>query len=508
MHLIQLSDTHLTHLGGVTNENFLRVVEVVNRLRPDYVVHTGDVAALLPDQAHDRATAARLLRRVRAPLLVLPGNHDVGSPGPDPWRGIAVTAGRVAAFRRMFGGDRWLEIPPRGPALLGLNSELLGSGLPDECEQWEWLEGEVPALGARPVLLFLHRPLWAPDREAAPVPPSLMVAAPARERLLQLFGPGQLRLVASGHLHRRRVHGREGLLEVWTPSTAFTSRSAYLPSEGAALGITEYWWDGEVEVREPPVEGLRTLLPEEIPELRQTLAAAGGATVDSRAGAQLVDTSNGAEEAVTERALPRSRRGQHTRAALIEAAREVFERDGFLDARIVDIAAAANVATGSFYTYFDDKDEIFAALMSETYEEQTGEEGFGSGPDPVAAVEAEIRTYLDAYRRNAGMRRLMEQVANIQDRFFQVRLRRMASTADRDAAIIRRLQQEGLADPEVDPLLAAVALGAMVSRTAYTVYCSGVPAEVDPAALARTLTRLWLNGLRIHSDPHPHHDPA
>ena len=51
---------------------------------------------------------------------------------------------------------------------------------------------------------------------------------------------------------------------------------------------------------------------------------------------------------VTTRSAPASRRGQRTRAALVTAARSIFERDGFLDARITDITAEAEVASGTF----------------------------------------------------------------------------------------------------------------------------------------------------------------
>ena len=57
----------------------------------------------------------------------------------------------------------------------------------------------------------------------------------------------------------------------------------------------------------------------------------------------------------TARMPPVTRRGIRTRQALVEAARVVFERDGYLDARLSDITAEANCATGTFYTYFNDK---------------------------------------------------------------------------------------------------------------------------------------------------------
>ena len=61
---------------------------------------------------------------------------------------------------------------------------------------------------------------------------------------------------------------------------------------------------------------------------------------------------------------PRSRKGERTRARLIDAAREVFERDGFLTARIADIASTAGLSQGSFYHYFESKEQIFREVAA------------------------------------------------------------------------------------------------------------------------------------------------
>ena len=66
------------------------------------------------------------------------------------------------------------------------------------------------------------------------------------------------------------------------------------------------------------------------------------------------------------RGVRRPARAARGRAqALVEAARRVFERDGFLEARITDITAEAGVAAGTFYTYFTSKEDAFAAVMEE-----------------------------------------------------------------------------------------------------------------------------------------------
>jgi AcrR family transcriptional regulator len=199
-----------------------------------------------------------------------------------------------------------------------------------------------------------------------------------------------------------------------------------------------------------------------------------------------------------DREPPRSRRGRMTRVALLEGARTVFERDGFLDAKISDIAAAAGVATGSFYTYFTDKEDVFDALVDATQEEMLHPGVQTSAPpdDPIARIEESNRAYLEAYRRNAKLMRLFEQVSTIDEGFRQQRLTRSLKFRRRNARMIRLLQKEGKADPELDPDLVSLALGGMVSRLAYSVLAlGGMDVELD--TLVDTATRLWVNALQI-----------
>jgi AcrR family transcriptional regulator len=199
---------------------------------------------------------------------------------------------------------------------------------------------------------------------------------------------------------------------------------------------------------------------------------------------------------------PASARGARTRAALVQAAREVFERDGFLEARITDITGQAGVASGSFYTYFTGKEDVFAAVMDEVQEEMLHPRlrDPSDGDDPVKAIEHANRAYLAAYRRNAKLMALMEQVSQIDEDFRRLRLRRTRAFVQRNAKALARLQRRGLADPELDPDVAARALSAMVSRTAYMRYAQGVGNE-SAESLVRTLTRLWAGALGLRSHP-------
>jgi len=56
-------------------------------------------------------------------------------------------------------------------------------------------------------------------------------------------------------------------------------------------------------------------------------------------------------------------RVQETQARLLEAAEEVFVRDGFEGAQLDEIAAAAGRSKGSVYTHFKNKEDLFLALF-------------------------------------------------------------------------------------------------------------------------------------------------
>ena len=190
------------------------------------VVHTGDLVRLHPADRADRELAAtELSAAVDGTRLVVPGNHDVGHGWlDDPEASIEgpTSSALVQAFRAIWGTDRfahelgaWL--------LLGLNAHVLGTRLPEEAEQDDWLRTTVRDAGDRPLALFLHQPVCL--RATSEVLPdtykTLSVPPEPRRRLLDLLGP-RLHLVASGHLHTARSAVIDGVAHVWAPSAAFT----------------------------------------------------------------------------------------------------------------------------------------------------------------------------------------------------------------------------------------------------------------------------------------------
>ena len=59
----------------------------------------------------------------------------------------------------------------------------------------------------------------------------------------------------------------------------------------------------------------------------------------------------------------REQKKQIYRPRILEAASEQFERKGFSETSIADIMKAANLGVGTFYNYFESKEEILLALL-------------------------------------------------------------------------------------------------------------------------------------------------
>ena len=276
MRIVQISDTHISHLGGIPSGNMSLLIDHVNNeLRPDLVVHTGDVVIANPDSAQDRETAWNLVQKIDAPVLVLPGNHDVGESAAEPWMELPVTSDRIAAFTNIWGPDRFFlpgSLATRSDdwVFIGLNSERFSSGLPEEQDQWTWLADAAEQARGKSVMLFLHKPLWYPDAW-----PTVTIAPADRERLLSLFASTRLRAVACGHVHRHRRSFEAEILTVWAPSLTFAlpadPERGLGPTEPA---IVEYIIDGDdIEAHRHAVPGLaRVDNATEMPEMKAAMA--------------------------------------------------------------------------------------------------------------------------------------------------------------------------------------------------------------------------------------------
>jgi AcrR family transcriptional regulator len=195
------------------------------------------------------------------------------------------------------------------------------------------------------------------------------------------------------------------------------------------------------------------------------------------------------------RTATRKIKAAQTRAALLDAARQLFAERGFLNTKITDITAAAGRATGSFYEHFADKDELLQALLEEL---EAAADAHLADRDHPADHDLTDRVHLRDHVAIAWS--VMREQRPISVALFQSMVAADPSSgrAWRDltgqTAILRDhldyLRDRGRWLPG-DPQLVAAAIGAMLATLSYAM----PPAGEDEDDVVDTLTDLLLTGL-------------
>jgi len=88
---------------------------------------------------------------------------------------------------------------------------------------------------------------------------------------------------------------------------------------------------------------------------------------------------------------------QANRAAILAAAREAFVESGYGATTVRDIVRRTNLASGTFYNYFPDKESVLRALVAETAGEARAR--VRAARRAARTLEAFVRDGFDAYFR-------------------------------------------------------------------------------------------------------------
>jgi AcrR family transcriptional regulator len=164
----------------------------------------------------------------------------------------------------------------------------------------------------------------------------------------------------------------------------------------------------------------------------------------------------------------RGRKGRATDEAFREAARVVFAREGYLNAKISDIAAEAGRSVASFYNYYDTKADLLIALAEEFHAEATQMAilPYRSGLSHEDALREAVAGFWRTYAKRRGELIGIFQAAMLEGEFRDRWLKMRAEAITRIAEQIRRAQADGYC-PGVDPVLTASALSAMLEHFCY-----------------------------------------
>lgn len=240
-----ISDSHIrlldaTEEGGYASNRFSierakYVVNCLNELHPDFVVHLGDMVHPIPalNNHEDAVMKAReIFSEIDAKLYTLPGNHDIGDK-PNAWLPAPVVEEDSHLIFSKHWGPLYQSFSVDPCHFICLDTSIMNSGFEREREQRTWLESEFRLAKERGLrtYVFMHYPLFICD----PNEPTHYdnIDDPARGWLLGLFKQFGVEVVFSGHVHNVFIGIHESTTFYSVPSMSFV-RPEY--SELATIG--------------------------------------------------------------------------------------------------------------------------------------------------------------------------------------------------------------------------------------------------------------------------------
>lgn len=122
----------------------------------------------------------------------------------------------------------------------------------------------------------------------------------------------------------------------------------------------------------------------------------------------------------------RRARAQQTREEIVDAARRLFEANGYAGTAVTDVARAANVSAETIYKAFGSKGSLLSAVITTSIRGDTG------------ATPLRRRPAIEEIRAEQDPRRQLERYA-----------RRLAEVNPRVAPLVRVMREAAAGDPEI-----------------------------------------------------------
>jgi len=191
-----------------------------------------------------------------------------------------------------------------------------------------------------------------------------------------------------------------------------------------------------------------------------------------------------------------------TRGRILDAALDLFSREGYHSSRMDDIVSEAKVSKGSIYFHFPNKEQLFLALVdqfADLIERNVNEaiEQEAEGIDRVRAAISSVLTTFAKYRRPAKL--LLVQAVGLGTIFEQKR----QAIHERFARIIQTFLNEAVAQGDIEPVNTHVAAHAWMGAI-YTLVIQWVmTAEPSKEEILEHLLPLLLRSVGYTDETKP-----
>ena len=191
---------------------------------------------------------------------------------------------------------------------------------------------------------------------------------------------------------------------------------------------------------------------------------------------------------------PRTARGERTLRKILDGALEEFGERGFSESSIVGITQRARVALGTFYTYFDSKEAVFKALVSDMSSRVSDHvaPALGSGATMLEAERQALEAYLQFARAHKQVYRIVDEAEFVDPEGFEKHYRTVAA---RIAARLDAGKAKGDVTAADSKVASEVEAWALMGMNVFLGLRFAVWGSEDPKEVARIANRMIREGL-------------
>lgn len=191
--------------------------------------------------------------------------------------------------------------------------------------------------------------------------------------------------------------------------------------------------------------------------------------------------------------------GGEKRDRILRAAVKIFSRKGFFNSKVSEIARAAEVADGTIYLYFRNKDDLLISLFEEKMGEVVADvrRRIAVGGNALEKLRIFIENHMDLLERESGLVEVLQVELRQSTKFLKDYTPvKFFEYLEIISDILDGGKREGLLRPDLDVSIARRAIFGALDELSLTYILSRKP-KYHPTVTAAELCRLLLEGLCV-----------